>query len=1300
MSASVRLSYAAAVLVVCCGSVRGAGGPHARQVAERTVALASPEVRVAAAAAEAIGFLRAYGAADALERAAAHKDPQVRREAVLALGYCGTRRHVPALLKALDDEDWTVRQGAWVALTNVTGMELPFDGLAGEALRRAQADRWRAWWAKIPPEEPPAELLAALGPIPEMPKPTVGGPTNLARRRPVSLSSVYKGSPPVLTDGQRAGAFWQTKDVPFPQHCTIDLGRTVTVGCVVVYQHEIAGMHLRDYAVAVSTDGKQFTQVVRRKGPTSVRVVATFEPVAARHVRLTSYATGLTTYPTTLHEVEVYAKDPPAALKVQARRRRRGTASSAGATASSAEDYRIERALRGLGALGGKGAAEAVAAMMSTHRHRRAGGRSHKTLVQVGLRALGRLGGPRALDVLVAFLDNPQWARYAADALGDLGDPRAIAPLAAAYPRYGRSLTGRAPRALPRDDRPGLDPRDRMYETPYAIAQALSRLEITAEADVAAVRAIAPLLLANMPSDFDAAMLYEPEAYHLVTGWLLERAGLRAAALDAAFIALGRPRKAPDVPEATVLAALARRKAADEPCAVIWLLAFSRTADDAEDLIALLEHPNGWVRINAAKALMFMGHRPAVGPAVKLLAASKPEADFGYFGKFMFRTRKQGQAEYNDPSPRWREAMVRAVGRLGGPEHVGLLIGLLHDERSVLDIRHAAAIALDEIGSDAALAALKDAAPNHPFYSVQLVAREALWRRGIPLAVSSAVESAPPPEQRATPPSSAKASEGLRHAVSSATPDPVPRKVVFIKGDNSMPNDFQIDIWRQTYSTTDSGPTYRLGTNLYVLSPAAPDGKVTPLTHFKDGYVADCEVSWDGRRVLFARRGGADDPWWHICEIGADGTGLRQITRGAYHDVQPAYLPDGRIVFSSSRIGMRDEYHGYYATGLTVMNADGSDIHCIGFNLGRDNEPAIMPDGRIAFSRLELFYSRLKTEITVHAVNPDGTRDVTLYGPEWRGFWRQQTRLARERWWGEVPPRHRVLRLTQVQPIDRRRLICATTAGATIVGPGRFHHTLLPRDRNMAVTSPFPLPDGTVLCAASVRHMDRRKVDLGLYLMDPATGKLTLLYNDPAAADFEARPLAPRPRPPALAEDAAARSTQFTGTLFCSSVRITQEQPVKERGKLLRVVEGMPIISRHQTHRGREQAWKNHTGTHARVLGTVPLAADGSFCVEVPADRLLHMQVLDSDRRVMGNQQIWMYVRPGERRSCIGCHERPDATMLPTHRAQVQGPAPVTCLPTGGEFSYRAKFWNKGTLTDEGEERTRTVRAVSLIGRQ
>ncbi len=112
----------------------------------------------------------------------------------------------------------------------------------------------------------------------------------------------------------------------------------------------------------------------------------------------------------------------------------------------------------------------------------------------------------------------------------------------------------------------------------------------------------------------------------------------------------------------------------------------------------------------------------------------------------------------------------------------------------------------------------------------------------------------------------------------------------------------------------------------------------------------------------------------------------------------------------------------------------------------------------------------------------------------------------------------------------------------------------------------------------------------------------------------------------------------------------------------------------------------------------MPLAADGSFFVQVPADRLIHHQVLDSDRRVLGNQLTWIYARPGETRSCVGCHEKPHTTSRGNDPLASHVP-PISLLPVGDEFTYRAKAWFKGHLPPEIEERTRTVRAVNLFGR-
>jgi HEAT repeat protein len=1208
-----------------------------------------------AAAIEALGYLRYDRDFVGLSNALNDTSPEVRREAALALGWCGGRAAVPELLEALQDPDWSVRQAAWVALTNLTGMEFPFDGLAPADSRAEQSTVWKRWWATVPPNGPPAEVLDLLG--------SGMGRRDFAQSCAITASSMYKGPVSVLTDPAQS-KFWQTKQVPFPQHCTLDLGAPRQVGCVVVEQYG-RGFCMTDYELAVSGDGRSFESVCRRQAPVTATLVIGFEPVKTRFVRVISHATENPTYPTTFYSVRVFAEKPDQ-------------------TALSRPEARCERALRALGVFGG---VEHVIAAIKPYVVKGARSVPEKLMVQAGIRSLGRLGGPEARRLLVDSLQNTHWARYAADALGDVGDSESAAALIAAYPPYAMTVTRKKPAKIPGDDRPGFEAVDRMYETPYAFAEGLSRCDLTGSNVVTGLRAIAPLLVANLPGDYDGAILYEPEACHEVTGYLLDAAGVRREVCEIVLTAAGAPGQGGTAPilEAEARAGLlklAKSAPGGVPLGAAWLAALCRDKGFVPRLVGLLSCDDGWVRLNAAKALAFIGNVSAAKPIGDILAASKSEAEHGYFGGFRYKTKKQGQDEYNAPTPCWRESFVRALGILKSKEHVQLLVTLLNDESSVLDVRYAAIVALDAIGTPEAQLAMVFAEDQHPFHSVRLYAREALWRRGTDRYIATA--EAPPAALRAR----------KRASANSGNP---PMEFVFIRGSNNMPNDFQIDHWRQTYSTTDSGPTYRLGTNLCVLAVDGTNRSVRPLTRFEDGYVADCEVSWDGKRVVFARRE-QDNPWWHICEVQVDGGGLWQLTDGPYHDVQPAYLPDGRIVFASSRTGMRDEYHGYPATGLTVMNANGSGIRCIGFNLGRDNEPAVLPDGRIVFSRLELFYSRLKTELTVQAVFPDGTGNVTLYGPERRDFWRGITRKSGERWWGEAPPRHRVLRLTQPQPYGESQVICATTGGATLVGPGRHDERIVPRPGNMAITSPFPLDDGRVLCAASVRTMKRAQVNLGLYFLDVETGDVTLLYDDPRTAEFEARPIAARPRPPVLPDK--VRGDAYTGRLMCSSARVSQEALTRGRAKLVRIVEGQPVTGRHFTHTSKGGfAWKNHVGTHARVLGTVPLAADGSFYVEIPADRLVHCQVLDSDRRVVGNQLIWMYARPGETKSCVGCHEFPDTTPVTARVSQSARTAPLKCLPTGGEFSYRAKAWRKGTLPEEAEERTRTVRAVNLPGR-
>ncbi len=99
--------------------------------------------------------------------------------------------------------------------------------------------------------------------------------------------------------------------------------------------------------------------------------------------------------------------------------------------------------------------------------------------------------------------------------------------------------------------------------------------------------------------------------------------------------------------------------------------------------------------------------------------------------------------------------------------------------------------------------------------------------------------------------------------------------------------------WREGYlyhrATTQhprertTTPT-RPGANLYTLVPARPDGKLTRITHLKDGELFDPEPSYDGKTILFSMRRDGED-WFNLYEISADGSGIRQLTDAPFNDV-------------------------------------------------------------------------------------------------------------------------------------------------------------------------------------------------------------------------------------------------------------------------------------------------------------------------------------------------------------------------------------------------------------------------------
>ena len=169
--------------------------------------------------------------------------------------------------------------------------------------------------------------------------------------------------------------------------------------------------------------------------------------------------------------------------------------------------------------------------------------------------------------------------------------------------------------------------------------------------------------------------------------------------------------------------------------------------------------------------------------------------------------------------------------------------------------------------------------------------------------------------------------------------------------------------------------------------------------------VKDLDVSFDGSKILFAMRApeieGADDdqqPSWNIWEYDSPAQSLHRIIRSditaeAGQDLAPHYLPDGRIVFSStrqrqSRAILLDEGKPQYsaltedrdrpALVLHVMDADGTDIRQISFNQSHDLDPVVLDSGEILFSRWD--HAAGNDSVSLYRIKPDGRELNFVYG--------------------------------------------------------------------------------------------------------------------------------------------------------------------------------------------------------------------------------------------------------------------------------------------------------------------------------
>ncbi len=485
----------------------------------------------------------------------------------------------------------------------------------------------------------------------------------------------------------------------------------------------------------------------------------------------------------------------------------------------------------------------------------------------------------------------------------------------------------------------------------------------------------------------------------------------------------------------------------------------------------------------------------------------------------------------------------------------------------------------------------------------------------------------------------------------------------------------------------------RGGGGLYLLSGFKGDAPqvrcITP--DWPEGNFLRPDISYDGSKVVFAwcryyphvaeikdktiRTNLPEDAFYHLYEMDLDGTDIRQITHGYYNDMDARYLPDGDIVFLSTRKGtaLQAGYDSAQATCTGIqpdsyvrcggdahrpvpvftlhrIKADGSNLCAISAFENFEWTPAINHDGQVLYARWD-YIDRFNGDfMSLWSTHPDGTQAQLVYD----NF------------------THRPQCIFEARPIpDSRKLIFTATAHHSITGGSLV---LLDRTRGTEDEAPierltpevcFPETEGSPPCyyagpwPLSEKHFLVSWSDLPLpihaymkgddkrnppnasaiYLYD-AFGNLNLLYRDPAISSETPIPVRPRPKPFQLPESANGE-TAAQGAFLLQDLYQGMNEVAPGTITRLRVVGVIPKV---QPFMNQPTLGVSAEDPGKVVLGTVPVEPDGSAHFAVPSGIPVFFQALDNNNMAVRTMRTLTYVQPGQVLSCVGCHESREST--------------------------------------------------------
>ncbi|MDR0611747.1 MAG: hypothetical protein LBG58_16700, partial [Planctomycetaceae bacterium] len=472
---------------------------------------------------------------------------------------------------------------------------------------------------------------------------------------------------------------------------------------------------------------------------------------------------------------------------------------------------------------------------------------------------------------------------------------------------------------------------------------------------------------------------------------------------------------------------------------------------------------------------------------------------------------------------------------------------------------------------------------------------------------------------------------------------------------------------------------FRAGGGLYVFDcdelKKNPDAEGKLLVPSPEGQILDADISYDGKTILFSWRRKQSEPY-HLWTINVDGTDLKQLTHGAWHDYNACWLPDGDIAFLTSR-SPQFAYCWNAPVGiLHRMKPDGSQLIQLSANYLNDFTPSVIDDGRIIYSRWEYVDKPAIPIQSLWAIHPDGTQLQVYFGN--RVLSPATFMEARQ-----IPDSLKIVcTLTghngptygAIGILDRRRGINDQEAIQNIT-PEIPIDKVDQGDGNrwpvQIYSAPYPIDSERFLVSA------RGPLLVRTFELDPKTNRplaaaIVLPKPNDGMQYLNAMPIRCRKTPPILSSR-IPESTQPNHAIITiqdiyrglgsnvnrgdvAAIRIVREMPktVRIEPHLRSFGFQFPVISCGATYAGK------------MILGDVPIAEDGSatfligkgvadvsggydsyipsqdkrdFPQVVSATGPVYFIALDKEGRAIQRMRSFTHFMPGEEQTCVGCHE-------------------------------------------------------------